>query len=164
MEKGRDFLRAQVNNAVAQHKAFVDSMNDHARQAQDVRFRDLCNRHLSEMMKHQTMLEDYQRSLGGNGEGTAKKVLATLANAGKDLVDAARQDDFLRLVGDVVMARQAEDTFKAFRDAGRELGEMELARIGEQGERGMDRYVEAANRLVRDMFVECAQEVPVAVR
>jgi len=163
MEQGRDFLRSQVNNAVAQHKAFLDSLADHARQAKDVRFRELCNRHLGAMHKHQGMLESYQRSLGG-GEGAAQKVIATIANAGKDLVDAARQDDFVRLVGDIVMARQAEDTFKAFRDAGRELGEMELARIGEEGERDMDRYVEAANRLVRDMFVECAQEVPLGVR
>ena len=164
METGRDFLRAQVNHAVAQHKAFLDSLDDHARQAKDARFRDLCNRHHAAMQKHQGMLERYQETLGGEREGTAKEMLSMIANTGKGLVDAARHDDFLRLVGDVVMARQAEVTFKTFRDAGRELGEMELARIGEEAERGLDRYVEAANRLVRDMFVECAQEVAVGVR
>ena len=146
MERGRDFLRAQVNTAVAQHKAFLDSLEDHARHAHDRRFRDLCNRHLPAMQRHQSLLEGYQRTLGGAREGTPTKMLS-------------RQDDFLRLVGDVAMARLAEDAFKTFRDAGRELGELELARIGEEGERGMDLYAAAASRLMRDMFVENAEEV-----
>jgi hypothetical protein len=147
MNKGRDFLRSRVNDAVAHHQALLDSMEHHARQAEDVRVRELCNRQLGPMYKRQATLETYQRTL----------------DAGHDL-DAPPQDHFLRLVGDVVLARQAEDAFKVFRDAGRELGEMELARIGEEGERDLDRYLEAANRLVKQMFVECAQEVAVGVR
>lgn len=154
MERGRDFLRAQVNTAVAQHKAFLDSLEDHVRQAHDRRFRDLCNRHLPAMQRHQSLLEGYQRTLGGARESTARKTLS--------MVDGARQDDFLRLTGDVALARLAEDAFKTFRDAGRELGELELARIGEEGERGIDLYMAAASRLMRDMFVENAEEAPLS--
>ena len=70
------------------------------------------------------------------------------------LTDAARESDFLRLVGDIVMARQSEDTFKTFREAGRALGNEDLARIGEMGERHHDEYVKEANRLCAQMFVE----------
>jgi ferritin-like metal-binding protein YciE len=164
MENGRDFLRAQVRDAVTLHKAFLDSLEDNARQASDARLRQLCNAHLAERQKHQAKLEAYQRTLGGETGGAAKKVLATIASVGKDLLDATPQDDYPRLLADIERARVAEHTFKTFRDAGRELGEMELAWIGEEGERGIDRYVEAANRLLQKLFVELAQEVPVGVR
>jgi hypothetical protein len=75
----------------------------------------------------------------------------------KDLADAPRQSDFLRLVSDIVMARQAEDTFKTFREGGRQLGIQQLADIGEVGERHHDEYVKEANRLVQQMFVEHAR-------
>ena len=55
------------------------------------------------------------------------------------------------------MARQAEDTFKTFREAGKQLGNTQLAQIGEVGERHHDEYADAANRLVQLMFVEHVQ-------
>jgi hypothetical protein len=79
--------------------------------------------------------------------------------AARDLADVARESDFLRLVGDVVMARQGEDTFKTFREAGRILDNQQLADIGERGERQHDDYVKEANRLVQAMFVEHARGI-----
>lgn len=156
MDTGQSFLKSQISNAVAQHKAFLESLKDHARQAEDPRFRDLCNKYIPLMSQHQGMLEQYQQSLGAE-EGTTKKVMSTVLNLGKDLVDAARTDDFLRLVTDIVLARQGEDTFKTFREAGRELGLTQLHEIGEAGERGHDDYVRDANRLVQQLFVERAR-------
>ena len=52
------------------------------------------------------------------------------------------------------MARQAEDTFKTFREAGRALNIQQLATIGEVGERHHDEYVKEANKLVQQMFIE----------
>lgn len=153
MDTGQSFLKSQIGNAVAQHKAFLDSLKDHARQAEDPRFRELCNKYIPLMSQHQGMLEQYQQSLGAQ-EGTTKKVLATVLNFGKDIVDAARTDDFMRLVTDIVMARQGEDTFKTFREAGRELGLTQLFQVGEAGERGHDDYVKEANRLAQQLFVE----------
>ena len=75
----------------------------------------------------------------------------------RDLADVARESDFLRLVGDIVMARQAEDTFKTFREAGRTLGIQQLAMIGEVGERHHDEYVKEANKLAQQLFVEHAR-------
>ena len=153
MDTRQDFLRSQVNNAVAQHKAFLDALKDHARQAEDPRFRELCNKYIPMMSQHQGSLEAYQKTLGGE-QGTAKKVVSTVLNFGKDLLDAARSDDYLRLVTDIVMARQAEDTFKTFREAGRALGLAPLHQLGEEGERGHDQYVREANALVQQLFVE----------
>jgi hypothetical protein len=148
-----DFLKSQVNNAVMQHQTLIESLEDHEKQADDPRFRDLCSRHIPEMREHQRMLEDYQRELGAEA-GTGKKVLGALLGKAKDLADATRESDFLRLVSDIVMARQSEDTFKTFREAGRTLANQRLQQIGETGERGHDRFVDEANRLVQHMFVE----------
>lgn len=159
MDRGMDFLKSQVNNAVMQHASFLKALEDHEGQAEDVRFRDLCSRHVAPMREHQRMLEQYQSRLGAEA-GVGKKVVGAVLGAGRDLADAARESDFLRLVGDIVMARQSEDTFKTFREAGRTLGDTELARIGEMGESGHDRYVHEANRLVQTMFVEHVRDVP----
>jgi hypothetical protein len=156
MEKGTDFLKSQVNNAVMQHKTFVDSLSAHADQAEDERFAVLCRKYLPRMMQHQRMLEQYQQTLGAEA-GTAKKVMGRILEVGKEVVDSARETDFLRLVGDIVMARQSEDTFKTFREAGRQLGIQELARIGDVGEREHDDYVAEANRLAQALFVEHVQ-------
>ena len=153
MDRGIDFLKSQINNAVMQHASLVQALEDHESQAEDPRFRDLCSRFIPQMREHQRMLEDYQLKLGAEA-GVGKKVLGRAAGIARDLADAARESDFLRLVGDIVMARQAEDTFKTFREAGRALGDTELARIGEVGERHHDEYVSEANRLVQQMFVE----------
>lgn len=153
MERGTDFLRSQINNAVAQHGVFLGAIEDHESQADDPRFRDLCTRFIPHVREHQRMLEDYQLKIGAEA-GVTKRVLGRAIGMARDLADAARESDFLRLVGDVVLARQAEDTFKTFREAGRALGDTELARIGEIGEREHDEYVSEANRLAQQMFVE----------
>lgn len=153
MDRGMDFLRSQVNNAVMQHQAFLDSLVDHEREAKDARFRDLCSRHIPMMREHQRMLEQYQNQLGAQS-GVGKKMLGKALGIAKDLADVARESDFLRLVSDIVMARQAEDTFKTFREAGRDLGNEQLRQIGDTGERHHDEYVKEANRLCAEMFVE----------
>ena len=154
MDRGNDFLKAQVHNAAAQHHAFVKGLEDHASQAEDPRFRDLCTRYLATMRDHQRMLEAYQDELGAPNAGVLKRALGATANAARDLADSIRESDFLRLVGDIVMSRQAEDTFRTFREAGGTLGLPRLAEIGETGERDHDSYNRDANRLVQQLFVE----------
>jgi hypothetical protein len=153
MDRGMDFLKSQINNAVMQHKTFLQNLQDHERQAEDARFRDLCSKHIPNMREHQRMLEEYQQQLGAE-TGIAKNLLGKALGAARDLADAARESDFLRLVGDIVTARQSEDTFKTFREAGRMLGNAQLQQIGEVGERHHDEYVKEANRLAQLMFVE----------
>lgn len=153
MDRGMDFLKSQINNAVMQHRSLLDSMEAHVDQAEDPRFRDLSSRHIPHMREHQRMLEDYAASIGAEGS-TGKKVLGKMMGAGRELADAARESDYLRLVGDIVMARQAEDTFRTFREGGRALGDQRLAQLGEVGERHHDEYAKEANRLVQQMFVE----------
>ena len=153
MDRGIDFLKSQINNAVMQHKSFLEALEGHEGQAEDSRFRDLCSRHIPRVREHQRMLEEYQESLGAEAGG-GKKVLGAMLGKARDLADATRESDFLRLVGDIVMSRQAEDTFKTFRDGGRALGNTQLAQIGEVGERHHDEYNREANRLVQQMFVE----------
>jgi len=153
MDRGVDFLKRQVSNAVMQHRTFLQSIQDHEEQAKDSRYRDLCVRFIPRAMEHQRMLEEYQRTLGANG-GLAKRMTGVALGVARDLADVVREDDFLRLVGDIVMARQAEDSFKAFREAGRALGLQQLATIGEIGERHHDEFVKEANRLVQQMFIE----------
>lgn len=99
------------------------------------------------------MLEEYQHTLGAEA-GAGKNLLGAMLGKARDLADAARESDFLRLVGDIVMSRQAEDTFKTFRDGGRAFGNTQLAAIGETGERHHDEYNREANRLVQQMFIE----------
>ncbi|HJU64676.1 MAG TPA: hypothetical protein VJ596_03320 [Gemmatimonadaceae bacterium] len=153
MERGIDFLKSQVNNAVMQHDTFLTSLRDHADQAEDHRFRDLCAKYVPIMQQHQRMLEDYQKELGAEA-GAVKKAVGKVMGVAKDLADSARESDFLRLVGDIVMARQSEDTFKTFREGGKLLGNQRLQDIGDLGERHHDDYVKEANRLAQQMFVE----------
>lgn len=153
MERGVDFLKSQVSNAVLMHRAFVQSLQDHESQAKDPRFRDLCARFIPKALEHQRMLEDYQRTVGGS-DGLAKKAVGAVLGAARDLADVVREDDFLRLVGDIVMGRQAEDTFKTFREAGRALGLKQLTHVGEIGERDHDEFVKEANKLAQQIFIE----------
>ncbi len=153
MDRGIDFLKSQVNNSVMQHRTFLEALQDHEEQAEDTRFRDLCSRHIARVREHQRMLEDYQQTLGAEA-GVGKNILGAMLGKARDLADAARESDFLRLVGDIVMSRQAEDTFKTFRDAGKALGNTQLAQIGEMGERHHDEYNREANSLVQQMFIE----------
>lgn len=164
MDSGLDFLKSQINNAVMQHKSFLEALEDHEQQADDSRFRDLCSRHIPRVREHQRMLEEYQNVLGAEA-GAGKNLLGSMLGKARGLADAARESDFLRLVGDIVMSRQAEDTFKTFREAGRILGNAQLAQIGELGERHHDEYNREANRLVQQMFVEQVKGIePAAVR
>lgn len=158
MDRGSDFLRSQVNKAVIQHAAFVRVLEEHEDQADDPRFRDLCSRHIPHMRDHQRMLEEYHSQLGADS-GVVKKVIGSAAGFARDFADAARQSDFFRLVGDIVMARQSEDTFKTFREAGKMMGNRTLQEIGDIGERHHDSYVKEANRLVQHMFVEQVQGI-----
>ena len=148
MDRGMDFLRSQVNNAVMQHQAFLDSLVDHEREAKDTRFRDLCSRHIPMMREHQRMLEQYQQQLGAQA-GVGKKMLGKALGIAKDLADVARESDFLRLVSDIVMARQAEDTFKTFREAGKDLGNEQLRQIGDTGRAAPRRVREGGEPVVR---------------
>ena len=157
MDRGKDFLKSQVNNAVMQHKTFVQNLIDHEKQAEDERFRALCVRFIPKASAHQQMLEDYQRELGAE-TGVAKEMLGKALGMARDLADSARESDFLRLVGDIVTSRQSEDTFKTFRDAGRQLGLQRLAQIGEHGERDHDEYAKEANKLVTQLFVELVRQ------
>lgn len=163
MDRGADFLKGQVSNAVMQHRAFVQSLEDHESQAKDVRFRDLCGRFIPKAREHQRMLEEYQRTLGET-EGFVKKAAGVAIGVARDLADVVRESDFLRLVGDIVMARQAEDTFKTFREAGRALGLQQLAQIGEIGERHHDEYVKDANKLAQQLFIEHVRGAEESIR
>ena len=162
MNTGVEFLKDQIDNAVAQHDAFLRSLIDHESQADDQRFRDLCSRHIPHMREHQRMLEELRHMLGGGERdtglaSTVKSLAGNVFGIAKDLADAPRQNDFLRLAGDIVLGRQSEDTFKTFREAGRALGIQRLAQVGEVGERHHDEYVKEANRLIQQMFVEKAR-------
>jgi hypothetical protein len=156
MERGVDFLRAQVSNAVTVHRTFVRALEDHEGQTTDERYRELCLRFLPRALEHQRMLEDYQKALGAT-DGLVKKAAGVALGVARDLADVVMEDDFLRLAGDVVLGRQLEDTFKTFRESGRTLGLQQLARIGEVGERHHDEFVKDANRLVQQIFAERVQ-------
>jgi hypothetical protein len=162
MDKGIDFLRSQVSSAVAAHRDFIESLKTHKAAATDPRLRELCEKHIPAMTQHQAMLEQYQSSLGA-GEGVLKKAVGGLFETARPWFDALAGDDYLCLVGDVVMGRQMEDTFKTFREGGLRLGDQALRRLGEIGEAGHDEYVREANRLVQMLFFEHVQ-VPAAAR
>jgi hypothetical protein len=153
MDRGTDFLKSQINNAVMQHQTFLKNLEDHEGQAEDPRFRDLCSRFIPHMREHQRMLEQYQQSIGAE-TGAGKKILGGALGLARDLADAARESDFLRLVGDIVTARQSEDTSRTFVEAGRALGDPNLQRIGETGLRHHEEYVREANRLSHQFFIE----------
>jgi hypothetical protein len=154
MVRGTDFLKAQINNAVAQHDAFLWALEDHEEQAEDSRFRDLCSRHIPYMRELQRMLEEYQAQLAVHTGLGRESVAPAVA---RDLADAARESEYLRLVGDIALARLSEDAFKTFREAGKMMGYKTLQEIGDVGERQHDRYAKDANRLVQQMFVEHTQ-------
>jgi hypothetical protein len=163
MHRGHAFLKSQVSNAVAQHAILLRTVEDHENQAEDTRFRDLCSHHIPQLRENQRMLEEYQSQLGAD-TGAGKKILGAAFGVARDLADAARESDFLRLVGDIAMARQAEDTFRTFREAGRMMGNRTLQEIGDVGERHQDAYAKEANRLVQHLFVEYSQGIDGAAR
>ncbi len=153
MEKGRDFLRAQVNNSIMQHQTLLDNLEDHIKQADDSRYRDLCQRYLPKMTAHQRTLEEYGTSIGAEGRTGVKKALGTVLGKARDVVDSMREDDFLRVVGDIVTIRQSQDTFATFAVAGDKIGEPRLSEIGRACERDHDEMQREFNALIHSMFV-----------
>ncbi|GAC1495582.1 MAG: hypothetical protein NVS1B5_20720 [Gemmatimonadaceae bacterium] len=158
MDSGNAFLKSQVNNAAIQHRTFLSTLEAHEDQAEDSRFMNLCARHIPHMREHQRMLDEYRVQLGVE-PGVSTKLFGAAVDVVRDLADAARESDYIRLVGDIVMARQSEHTFKTFREAGRMMGNRTLQEIGEIGERHHDAYAKEANRLVQHMFVEQVEGV-----
>lgn len=156
MDRGIDFLKSQVNNAVMQHRTLLENLEDHATQAEDQRYRDLCARSIPRMREHQRMLEAYQGSIGAE-TGAAKNLVGKALGKARDLADSVRESDFLRVVGDIVTARQSQDTFATFRVAGQQLGITQLQQLGEHGEREHEEFCREANRIVQQLFVEHAR-------
>ena len=153
MDRGPDFLKSQINNAVMQHQTFLRNLEDHEGQAEDPRFRDLCSKHIPRMREHQRLLEQLQQAVGAE-LGAGKKLLGAALGLGRDLADATRESDFLRLVGDIVTARQSQDTAYTFSEAGRMLGHSQLQQVGETLLSHHKEYVDEGNRLAVQMFVE----------
>jgi hypothetical protein len=158
MFSGTAFLKSQIDNTVAQHKALLSALEDHEERADDNRLSDLCARHVPHMRGHHRMLEEYQAQLGDDTH-IADATVGTSAVVVTRLADAARESDYLRLVGDILLARQTEDAFKIFREAGKMMGNRTLQEIGDIGERHHDAYIKEASRLVQRMFVEQVQGV-----
>ena len=154
MDTGRDFLRAQVNNCISQHQLLLDSLRDHVDQADDPRYRELCSKHLPHMERHQGTIEEYGKSIGAEGGGALKNALGAVLGKARDAVDAMRETDFLRVVGDIVMIRQAQDTFGTFAKAGTQIGDTRLAEIGRTGEQEHDRMQQEFNAYVAQLFVD----------
>ena len=149
MQTGIDFLRAQVADAAAVHASLLESMVYHESEANDPRYRDLCDRHLPRMREHQLMLEELRGTLGAGKAFAAVRVPRSLADAAVS--------DYQRLATDLDLARRLEVTFKTFRDAGRALRIDGLARLGEMAERHHDDYSADAKRLLLQMFMERAE-------
>ena len=83
MDRGKDFLKSQVNNAVMQHQTFLQNLEDHERQAEDERFRALSAKYIPIMREHQRMLEEYQQQIGaelGVGKSATKTALAEIGS------------------------------------------------------------------------------------
>lgn len=156
MHEGRDFLRAQVSNCVMQHKTLLESLEDHEKQAEDPQFRTLCTRYLPRVREHQAALEAYRATLGEPSGQGLKAALGFVLGKAKDAADALRTDDFLRVVEDIVMIRQAQDTFATFAAAGERIGETQLAELGRKGEQEHDAMQREFNALVHEMFVRQA--------
>jgi hypothetical protein len=154
MQHGMDFLRAQVSNAVMQHGTLLQNLEDHATQAENERYRELCLRYLPRMRQHQQALEEYRSQLGEPSGEIAKKFVGAVLAFGRDTVDAMRGSDFLRVVGDVVSIRQSQDTFATFAAVGPRIGQTQLAEIGRMGEQHHDEMQREFNRLAQELFVE----------
>ena len=164
VETGTAFLKHQIDNTVAQHRAFLNALEDHEERANDPRFSDLCARHIPHLRGHHQMLEEYQSQLGDEDHGAEAMAGAAVVVIRHLLADSARESDYIRLVGDIVLARQSEDAFKTFREAGKMMGNRTLQEIGDIGERRHDAFIKEANRLAQHMFVERAQGIEGAGR
>ena len=159
MEKGKDFLKAQINNAIMQHKTLFENIEAHVKQADDPRYRSLCEKYLLKMQEHQQSLESYGTSIGAGGAHGFKKVVGAALGKARDAVDAMRETDFLRLVGDIVMIRQSQDTFATFSAAGQQLGDTRLGELGRTGEKVHDEMQREFNELIAKVFVEHVRDI-----
>lgn len=158
METGHDFLRAQVNNCIVQHHSLLDALRTHAEQADDQQYRDLCTKYLPHLQQHQAMLEAYGNTIGTVGGGSVKNALGAVLSKARDVVDSFRETDFLRVVGDIVMIRQSQDTFATFATAGDHLGDTKLAELGKMGEAEHDEMQREFNAYIAQLFVAHVQE------
>jgi ferritin-like metal-binding protein YciE len=159
MDRGRDFLKAQVNNAIMQHRTLLENLEDHAQQAEDNRYRHLCEQHLPHMREHQQMLESYGGTIGAEGSEGVKGAVGYVLGKARDAVDAVREDDFLRIVGDVVTIRQAQDTFSTFAEVGERIGEQQLAQLGRRGADDHSQMAEQFNDLTNQLFLERVRDM-----
>jgi len=154
MDTGRDFLRAQLNNSIAQHGHLIESIRDHSEQAEEPRFRQLCLQYLPALERHQGMLEQYGKSVGAeSGGGFVKGAIGAVLGKARDAVDSMRESDFLRVVADIVMIRQAQDTFRTLAVAGAEINEPQLAEIGSSAAVHHDDMQRDFNELAAELFV-----------
>jgi len=154
MDTGRDFLRAQLNNSIAQHGHLIGSIRDHSEQAEEPRFRQLCLQYLPALERHQGMLEQYGKSVGAeSGGGFVKNAIGAVLGKAREAVDSMRESDFLRLVADIVMIRQAQDTFRVFATAGAAINEPQLAELGRTAEVNHDAMQQDFNELAAELFV-----------
>lgn len=154
MDTGRDFLQAQLNNCIAQHQSLVVNLRDHLEQADDPRYKQLCAKYLPKVERHQGMLEEYGKSMGADAGGGVKGAIGSMLGKARDVVDSMRETDFLRVVGDIVMIRQAQDTFATFARVGERLGEQRLAEIGRMGEQEHDEMQRDFNAFCVESFVD----------
>jgi len=163
MQTGIDFLRDQVDQAIALHQALIASMTSHESEADDQRYRDLCGRHAAHMRGHQHLLEAFREKLTDHTTTSAdvlsavKRAAGTAMGLARSLADTT-QSDYSRLSGDLTLVRQLEVTFRTFREAGRQLGISELAKLGEIAERHHDEYSAEAKRLLTQLFIERARD------
>ena len=153
MDRGPDFLKSQINNAVMQHETFLRNLEDHEGQAEDTRYRDLCSRFIPHVREHQRMLEEHQQAIGAE-TGVGKKLLGAALGLGRNAADALRESDFLRLVGDIVTSRQSQDTFYTMQEVGRATNDQRLQQLGEMGLRHHEEYAREANRLAVQMYLD----------
>jgi hypothetical protein len=159
MERGVDFVRAQINHAVAQHQTLVDMLAEHRNDAKDERFRALCSRYLGPMHQMQVMLGEYQQAIGG-GSGPVRGVMARAAGFVRDMADRARDSDYHKLATDLVAAHASEDMFWTFHEAGMHVGDARLELLGEAGARGHADYITEARQLMTTLFVEYTSGLP----
>lgn len=154
MNTGHDFLRAQVNNCIMQHKTLIHTIRDHEKQADDPVFRDLCTQYLPTLEHHQVLIEAYGNTIGTPpGGSTVKNAIGAALGWTRDAVDALRQTDFLRVVGDIVMIRQSQDTFRVFAAAGDQIGDHKLAALGHACAEDHDAMQQDFNAYVTTLFV-----------
>jgi hypothetical protein len=154
MQTGQDFLRAQVNNSIMQHQALLTAVREHMEHGDAPPFRALCARHVPILEHHQRLLEAYAHSIGTPGGGTIKNVVGAVLEKARDLAESFRDSDFLRVVGDVVMIRQSQDTFNAFAHAGDHLHDAALAELGRGCAHDHDTMQREFNTYAVSLFVD----------